>query len=143
MLTLIEEQTESSTAELNWLPPLHSNGAIHYEIEYGPAMPPGDPVNAGSSSSPYFTLTLPNEFLTYTVKVAAVNSQGRANSSKLLLCLGQNRERGTLATQQQLLSCALMCQLPVCGTAYALYISQLLLTLLQDLSLQLVYLLIH
>ena len=135
--------TTSSTVELNWLPPLHPNGAIHYEIEFEPAMTPGDPVNAGNNDIPYFTLTLPNEFLTYTVRVVAVNSQGRANSSKLLLCLGQNRERGTLATQQQLLSCALMCQLPVCETAYALYISQLLLTLLQDLSLQLVYQLIH
>ena len=86
--------TTSSSVELNWLPPLHPNGAIHYEIEYEPAMPPGDPVNAGNSSSPYFTLTLPNEFLSYTVRVVAVNSQGRANSSDLL-CLGKNRERGT------------------------------------------------
>ena len=74
------------------LPYIYSNGAIHYEIEYEPAMPPGDPVNAGSSSSLYFTLTLPNEFLTYTVRVAAVNSQGRANSDDLVvLCSGTKR----------------------------------------------------
>ena len=95
--------TTSNSVELNWLPPLHPNGAIRYEIEYEPAVTPGDPVNAGNSSSPYFTLTLPNEFQTYTVRVVAINSQGRANSSTLLLCLGKNRERGTLATQQQLL----------------------------------------
>ena len=85
-----------STVELNWLPPLHPNGAIHYEIEYEPAMTPGDPVNAGSSSSPYFTLTLPNEFLTYNVTVAAVNTQalGRAQSSILTVCLEKNREKG-------------------------------------------------
>ena len=76
MLTTTGAPT-GSTVELNWLPPLHPNRAIHYEIEYEPAMTPGDPVNAGSSSSPYFTLTLPNEFLTYNVTVAAVNTQGK------------------------------------------------------------------
>ena len=101
MLTMTATPT-GSTVELNWLPPLHPNGAIRYEIEYEPAMTPGDPVYAGSNSSLYFNLTLPNEFLSYTVRVVAVNSQGRANSSDLL-CLGKNRERGTLATQQQLL----------------------------------------
>ncbi len=97
--------TTSSTVELNWLPPLHPNRAIRYEIEYEPAMTPGDPVNAGSSSSLYFNLTLPNEFLSYTVRVAAVNSKERTNKSSdlLLSCPGKNRERGTLATQQQLL----------------------------------------
>ena len=82
MLTMIGVPT-GSTVELNWLPPHHPNGAIRYEIEYEPAMTPGDPVNAGSSSTPYFSLTLPNEFLTYTVRVVAVNSQGRANSDDL------------------------------------------------------------
>ena len=95
MLTLIKELTESSTVELNWLPPLHPNGAIHYEIEFEPAMTPGDPVNAGNNDIPYFTLTLPNEFLSYTVRVVAVNSKGRAKSSDLLTCPGKNRERGT------------------------------------------------
>ena len=83
-----------STVELNWLPPLHPNGAIHYEIEYEPAMTPGDPVNAGSSSSLYFTLTLPNEFLTYNVTVAAVNTRGQAQSSVLPVCPGQNTQEG-------------------------------------------------
>ena len=71
--------------ELNWLPPLHPNGAIHYEIEYEPAMTPGSPVNAGNSSSPYFTLILPNEFLTYNVRVAAVNTQGQAASDTITI----------------------------------------------------------
>ena len=87
MLTMTGEPT-GSTVELNWLPPLHPNGAIHYEIEYEPAMTPGDPVNAGSSSSPYFTLTLPNEFLTYNVRVAAANTQGKTRSGVLTVCLG-------------------------------------------------------
>ena len=93
MLTMIGEPT-GSTVELNWLPPLHPNGVIHYEIEYEPAMTPGDPVTAGSSSSPYFTLTLPNGFLTYNVIVAAVNTQGKIGSNGLTLCPGRNRERG-------------------------------------------------
>ena len=51
-------------------------------------------MNAGNSSSPYFTLTLPNEFLTYNVTVAAVNTQGlgQAQSDVLPVCLGKNRE---------------------------------------------------
>ena len=93
MLTMTGAPT-GSTVELNWLPPLHPNGAIHYEIEYEPAMTPGDPVNAGSSSSPYFTLTLPNEFLTYTVRVAAVNTQGSTRGSILPMCPGINSETG-------------------------------------------------
>ena len=68
------------TVELNWLPPLHPNGAIHYEIEYLRIRPAGNPVNAGTSSSPYFTLTLPNENRMYFVTVLAVNSKGRARS---------------------------------------------------------------
>ena len=94
MLTMIEEPN-GSTIELNWLPPLHPNGAIHYEIEYEPAMTPGDPVNAGSGSSPYFTLTLPNEFLTYNVRVAAVNTEGRGQYSNVVeVCPGINRQNG-------------------------------------------------
>ena len=95
MLTMIGEPT-GSTVELTWLPPLHPNGAIHYEIENEPAMTPGDPMTVrSSSSSPYFTLTLPNEFLTYNVSVAAVNTQGQATSDNLAVpCLGKNTERG-------------------------------------------------
>ena len=81
---MIGEPT-GSTVELNWLPPLHPNGAIHYEIEYEPVMTPGDTVNAGSSSNPYFTLTLPNEFLTYNVSVVAKNTQGQARSDIIIV----------------------------------------------------------
>ena len=42
-------------------------------------------MNAGSSSSPYFTLTLPNDFLTYIVRVAAVNTQGQAISDIIVV----------------------------------------------------------
>ena len=97
---ILTRDPHGSTIELNWLPPLHPNGAIHYEIEYEPAVTPGGPVNAGNSSAssprPYFTLTLPNEFLTYNVKVAAVNKAGHVNSTILLNCLGRDREIGTV-----------------------------------------------
>ena len=94
MLTMTGAPT-GSTVELNWLPPLHPNGTIHYEIEYEPAMTPGDPMTVRStSSSPYFTLTLPNEFLTYNVTVAAVNTQGSTRSNTLPVCPGINSETG-------------------------------------------------
>ena len=95
MLTMIGGLPSTGSAiELNWLPPLHPNGAIHYEIEYVPAVTPGELVNAGSSSSLYFTLSLPNEFITYSVRVAAVNTQGRAQSDVLEVCPGMNRQSG-------------------------------------------------
>ena len=80
-----------STVELNWLPPLHPNGAIRYEIEYEPEMTSGDPVIAGSSNSLYFTLTLPNDLLFYTVIVRAVNSKGSATSGHLVVNPGKSR----------------------------------------------------
>ena len=116
MLTMTGAPT-GSTVELNWLPPLYPNGVIHYEIEYEPAMTPGDPVNAGNSSSPYFTLTLPNEFLTYNVTVAAVNTQGQARSGDLAVpCLGKNTLRGSftkLKCKYSMQYC--QCYQPVCN----------------------------
>ena len=90
MLT-VTGTTTGSTVELNWLPPLHPNGAIHYEIEYEPAVTLGDPVMAGSSNTPYFTLTLPNDFLSYNVTVVAVNSRGSATSGDLVVHPGRSR----------------------------------------------------
>ena len=76
-----------STVELNWLPPLHPNGAICYEIEYEPARMPGAPVNARNSSSHYFTLTLPSDLLTYNVCVAALNTEGQTESIALVIIM--------------------------------------------------------
>ena len=92
MLT-VTATPSGSTVELNWLPPLYPNGDIRYEIEYDPAMSSGDPVNAGSSSTLYFTLTLPNEFLTYNVRVVAVSTQGSRSgeSNTVSVCPGRNR----------------------------------------------------
>ena len=92
MLTVIGEPAGGSV-ELNWLPPLHPNGAIRYEIEYEPAMTPGDTVKAGNNSSPYFTLTLPNEFVTYNITIAAVNILSMNSAQSVFpVCPGRNRE---------------------------------------------------
>ena len=79
------------SVELNWLPPLHPNGAIRYEIEYEPEMTIGDPVIAKRSSSLYFILTLPNDLPSYTVRVRAVNSRGSATSGDLVVKPGKSR----------------------------------------------------
>ena len=81
-----------STVELNWLPPFSPNGIIRYEIEYKPAKTPGNQRKIESSGSTYFTLTLPSEFLSYNVKVAAVNTKGRRKSNVLVVvCSGAER----------------------------------------------------
>ena len=74
-------------------------------------------MNAGSSSSPYFTLILPNEFLTYNVRVAAVNTQGKAQSDVLPVCLGENREGGQYMIMAQcliIMSCLRLCLIMQC-----------------------------
>ena len=90
-MLIVTGTPSGSTVELNWLPPLHPNGAIRYEIEYEPAMTPGDPVIAGNSSSLYSTLTLPNDLPSYTVRVRAVNSRGSATSGHLVVNPGKSR----------------------------------------------------
>ena len=81
-----------STVELNWLPPLHPNGAIHYEIECEQTLTPGFTTVIGGTDL-YFTLTLPKEFLTYNVRVVAVNTQdSRSGASNIVsVCPGRNR----------------------------------------------------
>ena len=88
-----------STVELNWLPPLHPNGAIRYYIEYETVMTPrdsgqlGNVVTIQSSSSFYYNLTLRNEFRTYNVTVVAVGTQDMGSKSAIVLvCPGRNRE---------------------------------------------------
>ena len=92
MLTIVGAPT-GSTVELNWLPPLHPNGAIiRYDIEYILATASGDPVTSQGSSSSYFNLTLPEEFQTYNVRVVAVNAQDSVRSEFLPVCPGRHRE---------------------------------------------------
>ena len=88
-----------STVELNWLPPLHPNGAIHYDVEYEKVIPPRDSgqlrnvVTIQSSSSFYYNLVLRNEFRTYNVTVVAVGTQNMGSEIAIVLvCPGRNRE---------------------------------------------------
>ena len=106
MLTMTGAPT-GSTVELNWLPPLHPNGANHYEIEYESARTSAQPVNAGSSNSLYFTLTLPNDIETHRVTVVAVNSKGRARSNELEVVVppGMNTATGILHMQHVHVCC--------------------------------------
>ena len=93
MLTTIRT---GGTVELNWLPPHHPNGYIHYEIEYEPARIPGDPATATGIRTCFYTLSLRVGALSYNVRVVAVNNQGRASSNVLVVnCTGS--ERGTIA----------------------------------------------
>ena len=83
------------TVELNWLPPLNPNGTIHYEIEYEQAMTPGDTfTTVVGGTDLYFNLTLPEEFLTYNIRVVAVNTQGsRSGASNIVsVCPGSSRQ---------------------------------------------------
>ena len=92
MLT-VTATPSGSTVELNWLPPLHPNGAIHYEIEYEQAMTPGFTTVVGGTDV-YFNLTLPKEFLTYNVRVVAVNAHNSRSgeSNTVSVCPGSSRQ---------------------------------------------------
>ena len=92
MLT-VTATPSGSTVELNWIPPLNPNGAIHYEIEYEQAMNPGFTTVVGGTDL-YFNLTLPEEFLTYNVSVVAVNAQdSRSGASNIIsVCPGCSRQ---------------------------------------------------
>ena len=64
--------------ELNWLPPTETNGEVHYVVEYKRE-------NSGSwssvntrSDSTHYNLTGLHSGTNYTIRVAAVNSAGRA-----------------------------------------------------------------
>ena len=95
MLTMIGTPS-GSTVELNWLPPLHPNGDIHYDIEYEPARILRDSATATGIRTRFYTLSLPVGPLSYNVRVVAVNTQGRASSNILVVnCTGS--ERGTIA----------------------------------------------
>ena len=92
MVTIVGTPT-GSTVELNWLPPLHPNGAIiRYDIEYILATASGDPMTSQGSSSSYFSLTLPEEFQTYNVRIVAVSTSGSVRSEVFPLCRGRHRE---------------------------------------------------
>ena len=77
--------------------PFRVGGGIRYEIEYEPARIPGDPASATGIRTRFYTLSLRIGALSYNVRVVAVNNQGRASSSILVVnCTGS--ERGTIAT---------------------------------------------
>ena len=64
--------------ELNWLPPTEPNGEVHYVVEYK-REDSGNwtSVNTASDSS-HYNLTGLHSGTSYTIRVVAVNSAGRA-----------------------------------------------------------------
>ena len=85
-------------------------------------------MNAGSSSSPYFTLTLPNEFLTYNIRIAAVNTQGETRSGDLsiqisILLVHSGKEEGVymIMAQFHVFTCSHM-PIGIHETGYAMLV---------------------
>ena len=79
--------------ELNWFPAAHPNGVIRYDIVYKLGTSSSENTVMSMNNS-YFTLTLPNEFMTYSVRVVAVNTNGlgSAESNVVQVCPGRDRQ---------------------------------------------------
>ena len=84
----------STSVDLNWIPPLHPNGVIHYEIEYGKSenfLPNKTIINTGSDNT-YYTVNGVSELSRYYFRVLSVNTAGvgRPSSSNVVnVCLGE------------------------------------------------------
>ena len=82
----------STSVDLNWIPPLHPNGVIHYEIEYSTSenFVEKTTINTGSDDT-YYTLNGVLELSRYYFRVLSVNTGGvgRSSSSDVVnICLG-------------------------------------------------------
>ena len=64
--------------ELNWLPPTEPNGEVHYVVEYKREYS-GNLISVNTTSdSTHYNLTGLHNGTSYTIRVVAVNSAGRA-----------------------------------------------------------------
>jgi protein tyrosine phosphatase len=92
LLTVV--RSTSTSVDLNWIPPRHPNGVIHYEIEYSTNKSFVDSTTINTeSNSTYHTVSDVPEFPRYYFRVVAVNNAGvgRALSSNIVdVCLGMN-----------------------------------------------------
>ena len=82
----------STSVDLNWIPPLHPNGVIHYEIEYSTSenFLKKITINTGSDNT-YYTVNGVLELSRYYFRVLSVNTGGvgRPSSSNVVnICLG-------------------------------------------------------
>ena len=82
----------STSVDLNWIPPLHPNGVIHYKIEFSTSenFVENTTINTGSDNT-YYTVNGVSQFSRYYFRVLSVNTGGvgRSSSSNVVnLCLG-------------------------------------------------------
>ena len=89
-------RSASTSVDLNWFPPHHPNGVIHYEIEYSTNESFVDSIcttiNTASNST-YHTVPDVPKFPRHYFRVVAVNSAGvgRSLSSNMVdICLGMD-----------------------------------------------------
>ena len=91
LLTVV--RNTSTSVDLNWIPPRHPNGVIHYEIEYSTnkSFVDSTTINIASNIT-YYTVSDVLEFPRHYLRVVAVNSAGvgRSSSSNAVeVCLGR------------------------------------------------------
>ena len=75
----------STSVDLNWIPPLHPNGVIHYEIEYSTSenfVENKTTINTGSNKTHYVLSGL-TPGIQYYVRVTARNFVGATSSDVL------------------------------------------------------------
>ena len=92
LLTVV--RSTSTSVDLNWIPPRHPNGVIHYEVEYSTNENFVDRTTINTANTHYTVSDVP-EFPRLYFRVVAVNSAGagRSSSSNVVyivnnVCLG-------------------------------------------------------
>ena len=75
----------STSVDLNWIPPLHPNGVIHYEIEYSTSenFVQNETINNTGSNKTHYVLSGLTPGIQYYVRVTARNSAGAKSSNVL------------------------------------------------------------
>ena len=91
LLTVV--RSTSTSVDLNWIPPRHPNGVIHYEVEYSTSENFVQSTTfSTASNSTYHTVSDVPEFPQLYFRVVAVNSAGagRSTPSNIVvdICLG-------------------------------------------------------
>ena len=92
LLTVV--RSTSTSVELNWIPPRHPNGVIHYEIDYSTneSFVDSTTINIASNNT-YHTVPVVPELPRHYFRVVAVNSVGVGSSSSsnvVDVCFGTN-----------------------------------------------------
>ena len=83
----------STSVDLNWIPPLHPNGVIHYEIEYSTSenFMKKTTIKPASDNT-YYTVDGVSELSRYYFRVLSVNTGGvgmSSSSNVVNICLGE------------------------------------------------------